>query len=484
MKKLNTLVLLITLIFCVKCKSNTNKTTTNHTAEVTATINGVWKSIGYGRIIKVDEETVAIYDINSISCLPSEEFPRDAALKILSMNLKGENMMNVQMGINKYDFVRIEKMPENCAPLSKAKQNDPIYNFESLCQTFKEQYGYFKERNIDWDTYTNTYRKKISAESTPLELYFVLKEMLEGMNDGHVGIELPEALEEAYALHKEEKAKNTNKEKRRSIDIDEFRIEQLKKYVDAISSYNYGVLNWGKINDDVMLLQINGMMQFPHYDIPTDDPEKAETLFEQYAEESENYTQDEINGAAYIMDKIFPELEKAKTCIIDLRFNGGGIDEVALKILSYFTPKETTVFTKKAYIKEGGFTAVNTVRISPAKKIFKGNLYILTSPQSASATEIFVLSSLKATPNAVRVGSNTEGIFSDILEKQLPNGWSYGLSNEIYENMDGVNYENIGIPADYHIEYNRESGFELVSNLQDQEKDEAIEKVLELVKEK
>lgn len=484
MKKLNTLALLIIVIFCLKCKSNTNQKTENKTNKVTATINGTWKSIGYGRIVNITDEVVAIYDVNSISCLPSDEFPREAAEQLLSLTLKNENMLNAKMGINLYNFIRLEKMPEDCAPLSEVKLNDPIYNFESLCQTFEEQYGYFKERNIDWDTYKSTFRKKLSAKSTPIELYLVLKEMLDGMNDGHVGIELPEDLEEAYVLHKQKNAEKTKKKKGKRINLDEFRIEQLKKYVKNSNSYNYGVLNWGKVNNDVMLLQVNGMMQFPHYDIPKDDPEKAEALYEQYVEESDNYAQDEIDGVTYIMDKIFPELEKAKTCIIDLRFNGGGMDEVALKILSYFTKEETTVFSKKAYIKEGEFTVINTVNISPAKKVFNGSVYILTSPQSASATEIFVLSSLKATPDAIRIGSNTEGIFSDILDKQLPNGWSYGLSNEIYESMDGVNYENIGIPAHHHIEYNRESGYKLISKLQDQKKDEAIEKVLSLLEKK
>ena len=325
------------------------------------------------------------------------------------------------------------------------------------------------------------YKSKLSSESSPLELYVVLRDMLKEMGDGHVGIPLPDEIAEEYAAYKESKTQNDPKKQRRPINFDEFKFEQFGKYVSDYQTYNYGIMNWGKVNDDIMFLQVNGMMGFAHYNLG-DDPEKAEALYEQYAEESENYTQDEVDGAAYIMDKIFPELAKTKACIIDLRFNGGGTDEVALKILSYFTKEETAVFTKKAYIKKGKYTTANVIRISPAKQVFNGDLYILTSPLSASATEIFTLSSLKATPHAIRIGSNTEGIFSDILDKQLPNGWSYGLSNEIYESMDGINYENIGIPADYNIEYNRKSGYKFISKLQEQKKDEAIEKVLELVK--
>lgn len=482
MKKLKTLIFLVTIICLLKCKSNTHQKTENKTSKITATINGTWKSVGYGRIVNITDEVVSLYDVNNISCLPSEEFPREAAEQFLSLKLKNENTLKVKMGITTYDFVRLEKMPKNCTPLSETEKNDPLFNFESLWQTFNEHYSYFKERNIDWNAMKSKYKSKLSSESSPLELYVVLRDMLKGMKDGHVGIPLPEEIAEEYVTYKKSETQSNPKKQRRKINFDEFKFEQFGKYVSDYQTYNYGILNWGLINEDVMFLQINGMMGFAHYNLG-DDPEKAEALYEQYAEESDNQTQDEVDGAAYIMDTIFSELVKTKACIIDLRFNGGGTDEVALKILSYFTKEETTVFSKKAYIKEGEYTTANVIRISPAKKVFNGDLYILTSPLSASATEIFVLSSLKATPNAIRVGSNTEGIFSDILDKQLPNGWSYGLSNEIYESMDGVNYENIGIPAHHHIEYNRESGYKFVSKLQDQKKDEAVEKVLELVKE-
>ncbi|WP_298419085.1 S41 family peptidase [uncultured Kordia sp.] len=482
MKKLKTLIFLVTIIFLLKCKSNTRQKTENKTSEITATINGTWKSIGYGRIVNITDEVVSLYDVNNINCLPSEEFPREVAEQFLSLKLKNENTLKVKMGITTYDFVRLEKMPKNCAPLSEAEKNDPLFNFESLWQTFNEHYSYFKERNIDWNVMKSKYKSKLSSESSSLELYVVLQDMLKEMKDGHVGIPLPEEIAEEYVAYKKSETPSNPKKQRKKINFDEFKFEQFGKYVSDYKTYNYGILNWGLINEDVMFLQINGMMGFAHYDLG-DDPEKAEALYEQYTEESDNQTQDEVDGAAYIMDTIFPELVKTKACIIDLRFNGGGTDEVALKILSYFTKEETTVFSKKAYVKEGEYTTANVIRISPAKKVFNGELYILTSPLSASATEIFVLSSLKAAPNAIRIGSNTEGIFSDILDKQLPNGWSYGLSNEIYESTDGVNYENIGIPAHHHIEYNRESGYKFVSKLQEQKKDEAVEKVLELLKE-
>jgi len=39
------------------------------------------------------------------------------------------------------------------------------------------------------------------------------------------------------------------------------------------------------------------------------------------------------------------------------------------------------------------------------------------------------------------------------LEKRLPNGWYFSLSNEVYLDNQGVCYESIGIPVDYELNY-------------------------------
>ena len=63
-----------------------------------------------------------------------------------------------------------------------------------------------------------------------------------------------------------------------------------------------------------------------------------------------------------------------------------------------------------------------------------------------------VLSSLTL-DNVNRIGSHTEGVFSDVLDKALPNGWEFGLSNEVYLDANGVNYESIGIPPNIKLDY-------------------------------
>jgi C-terminal processing protease CtpA/Prc len=79
-------------------------------------------------------------------------------------------------------------------------------------------------------------------------------------------------------------------------------------------------------------------------------------------------------------------------------------------------------------------------------------VYLLTSQQSASATDMMALSSMEIT-QLKRIGSHTNGAISDALQKTLPNGWHFSLSNEIYTDNNGKYYENIGVPVDFELNY-------------------------------
>jgi C-terminal processing protease CtpA/Prc len=67
-----------------------------------------------------------------------------------------------------------------------------------------------------------------------------------------------------------------------------------------------------------------------------------------------------------------------------------------------------------------------------------------------SGGEIFALA-VKERPHVTIIGNHTNGIFSYQLEKQLPNGWEYCLSYQIYMSADMVCYEGKGIPPDIEL---------------------------------
>jgi C-terminal processing protease CtpA/Prc len=82
---------------------------------------------------------------------------------------------------------------------------------------------------------------------------------------------------------------------------------------------------------------------------------------------------------------------------------------------------------------------------------FEGNVVLLTSRHSVSAAETFTMALMGRTPRVTRVGENTQGVFSDVLGRRLPNGWRFGLPNEIFLTQSGESFDGPGIAPDIAV---------------------------------
>jgi len=71
-----------------------------------------------------------------------------------------------------------------------------------------------------------------------------------------------------------------------------------------------------------------------------------------------------------------------------------------------------------------------------------------TWPLTISVGETFTQALMGRTPTITRIGENTQGVFSDILGRRLPNGWRFGLPNEVFRTPQGTTFDGPGIPPD------------------------------------
>ena len=317
-----------------------------------------------------------------------------------------------------------------------------------MWNTFKDHYVYFDRREIDWDSYRTTYLPKVQAVSDEVELYRVFDNMLESLGDGHVGISAPNKIEKKVDK-KEPKPATSISDLRRNA-----RRLVLKRYLGDYNEHHKGLLRWGAINEALGYVQINGMVRFADYGISEDLKSKKywKAYFKQASQDPKRL-KTEVIGTRSIMERVLEDLGDSKALILDIRFNGGGTDEVSLEIMNHFTDKRRFAFSKKG--RDGnGFLPSQEIYLEPSSNPYLKPVYVLTSGETASAAEIMTLCAM-VLPNVTRVGSATEGVFSDILGKSLPIGWEFGLSNEIYESAEGVDYENQGIPADKAFPYSR-----------------------------
>ena len=438
-------------------------------------IEGWWQQEGYGNIYQVTEDQIYVYNHCEVGCVLAEELPLEAIGNDYSLST---DALVLKDGINVYRFSRISNEQNLCSNIDKVKANDPLYNFDVLWNTFDENYSYFKERNTNWDELKNKYRSKLTSESTEVDLYKALIEMTDEIGDGHVGISAPDEI--AEAVERTEKESNDGPG---FLDFLALARKVANDNVEELNEYNKGIVHWGDIDDDILYLQVNAMMFLGEYDIP--DSLEVLPYLQQYltiGEATINANEKEVEGIKNLLNTIISKKDY-KACILDTRFNGGGKDEAALEIMAHFTKNEYRVGEKKAMYKGKWMNAVE-IRQHAAEHIIDGPLVVLNSHKTASASEIMNMSVL-ARPNTTIIGSNTEGIYSDMLDKVLPNGWEYSLSNELYLDHKGTNHEAVGIPPDINLNYSRDD-LSFFNTIKDglANGDDAINKAIEAINDK
>ena len=434
---------------------------------------GRWNSIGYGRQLEITKKHLILHDTYQSGCNLNTKLPSNSMGELFKVTRLSNDSLQIEVGFTRYDFVRSSE-----SDLCKKSKNDPLSNFDALWETFNENYAFFDLREVNWLAIRDKYRSRLTKKSSDDELYTVLHEMILELDDGHVFLEIPESLEEKE--DKEDKIGDNDES------IEDLRKKVIyainKKYIPNHKTYNKGMINWGLIDDSTSYLQFNDFEDLANYNISNALPsEEFTNLYWEKAEESSNYTQDVLDSFKSQMELIFEETKNTQFCIVDVRFNGGGFDQIGLEILSYFVDHRQLAFTKKARF-DAGFTVPQEIFIEASDKKYDGKLFILMGPQTASASETFVLASLNI-ENSVRVGSNTEGILSDVLSKKLPNGWEYSLSNEVYEDVNGMSFEKVGIQPDLKLDYSKDSKL-FYSNLllELQNRDAAIAIALQWIK--
>ena len=181
-----------------------------------------------------------------------------------------------------------------------------------------------------------------------------------------------------------------------------------------------------------------------------------------------------------LMERVYQDLSSFESIIVDIRFNGGGQDAVSLELLSWFNNFPKLMAVQSLFYNNVESPEWNII-INSNKEYFNGSIYVLTSQQTGSAAEVFAMGTMTL-PNVKRIGMPTMGALSTALEKELPNGWKFAVSNEYYRNSKGDYFENRGIPVDYTINYpaNRQEFFNSVLRDLELDKNQILKAINEL----
>ncbi len=141
--------------------------------------------------------------------------------------------------------------------------------------------------------------------------------------------------------------------------------------------------------------------------------------------------------------------------MIDVRINFGGADPYGLAIASRLANSEYLAYAKEARadpVDRNKWTPGDPSWVRPSPRPgFRGPTVELIGPLTISAGETFTQALMGRTPHVTRVGEYTQGVFSDVLVRRLPNGWRFGLPNEVFRTPERSTFDGIGITPDIAV---------------------------------
>lgn len=386
------------------------------------TERGVWRAQAGGMVLSLGPLQAKVFAQTSYSCGLLYAFP--AHLKLVELTegariaVQGDTLtLTVDGSLDPMIFARIADVPDPCqTPLPAT----PRSVFDAMWTAMNEHYAFFGLYGVNWQDRA-ALAPAPDAEMTDEALLALLGKALDGLDDGHIQIAAPFA----YFTPKQRPYWLTE-----DSGLDRQKLAEIARQNLGVPLEQMGgtALEVATLPDGIVYVMIRSMQV------------------------DQALGQSGFDAAATAFAQIAPMLRDASGIILDVRYNPGGSDDIALGFASHFTGTDVPIFTKTSRIgtaQSAPFTATlpaydNTPLETP--------VIVLTSDLTASAAEIFTLA-IRSLPQVTVMGEPTSGGLSDIAAFVLPNGWQLGLSNQTYLTMDGTLYEGIGIPPDVTLTF-------------------------------
>ena len=401
-------------------------------------IDGLWLAGGSGQLVEIKQNILQIYEITDASCIPAGNAKRRPGAKPGEVVFEGRQIGTLRVtaadgsdslwlhhrGVSSVALQRAPGLPETCGHKTP---DTPKSNYEVFWRTFYEHYPFSARRQVDWSAVDKKLRPQINESTSPAELFGVFQQMIEPLFDAHTGID-------AKTIHRSFHGRRADAETQQGARAGRIREIIQQKYVRGnLQNYCHllglgskpqspqSLLHFGFVGDSIGYLRIDA---FP----PGCDGE---------------------------LDKIFREAAELKGLIIDERLNVDGSNAFAFSLASRLTNHDYLAYsiaTRSNAPDNGHRTPPQPVMVhASARPGFSGEVALLIGPDSVSAAGVFAMALFGRKPRITRVGDNTQGVFSDMLERTLPNGWRFSLPNGTYLAEDGRAFDVVGVPPDVRV---------------------------------
>lgn len=400
------------------------------------TTDGIWRMDGYGTVLSLRDGTLREYQTTTVSCLEGDSaqrtgpgtytMPDGTVLTVRTRGDRDRGSLRADGSVGERSLRRLPKSPEACA--SPAPEG-PLAAFDVFWQSFEENYPFFSAKGIDWHAVRERYRPRIHAGTTRDELYAVLGGMVEPLHDAHV------AVQDGDRVFARVRPGTVVPTEELDAEVKKFVVARDLAHARSVQDFAHGRITYADLPGGQGYLRISG---FGGY---TDEPAP-------YAAQPA-----ELDRA---LDTVLgrERTPRTKGLIIDLRINGGGSDALGIHLAERLTDTSYLAYSKRARNDPADptrHTRPRPVYVTPARgPRYTGPVAVLTGGSTFSAGETFTQALMNRPGRTVRIGKPPQGVFSDVMSRELPNGMSAWLPNEEFLTRSGRTFDGTGIPP--HLE--------------------------------
>lgn len=279
--------------------------------------------------------------------------------------------------------------------------------FEAIWTDFDEHFGGFRTKpEVDWSASYEALAPTIDETTPDEELAATIRALLLPLNDDHVYFH-EFAGEDVWTSYTPPRPES-------EVDLD-----VVRSLLSGVETPNDAVF-WGRLEGNVGYLRIEHFDRF---------------------------------GLGRTLRDLVDDLDDTEGLIVDIRDTPGGTDAVAMEIAACFTETPNPFLNVRVKTGPGrddfSDPILHTVEPDPSCRWDRPTV-LLTDAFTVSAGEVFTLAMVDL-PQVTHAGEHTTGSMSDVVGRDLPNGWVYGVSIGEWRDENDVSWEGRGIPPTLEV---------------------------------
>lgn len=394
--------------------------------------DGIWRMDGYGQILTIRSGAFQEYQTTAVSCLKGDSaqrtgpglytMPDGTVLTVRTEGGRDRGSLQAAGSVGYRNLHRIPELPDAC---TRPAPKGPLAAFDVFWQSFEENYPFFSAKGIDWRAVRDQYRPQVHAGTTREELHAVFSEMVKPLYDAHV------AVQDGDRFFAQVRPGTVVPTEELDTKVKKFIVSRDLKNARNIQDFAHGRITYADLPGDQGYLRISG--------------------FGGYAGNGAPYAA-QLAALDRALDTVLSRerTQRLTGLIIDLRINGGGSDALGLRIAERLTDASYLAYSKRARNDPADptrHTRPQPAYVTPVQgPRYTGPVAVLTGGSTFSAGETFAQALMDRPGRTVRIGQPTQGVFSDVMARRLPNGMSAWLPNEEFLTPSGRTFDGTGIP--------------------------------------